>query len=311
MLALTGDKRFLLAETDDAMLMYQVRGASLDRDGRSGRRARLARAAVADPRHGGHRAGAVAALPDHAPRARPRDRHGAARRQIWRGGDDVDLADLDYETPRLRSVRRSERAAAKRGLAFRIVPAAEVPAIMDGLAAISDQWRAAKGQAEKSFSLGRFDPDYLRHFDVAVAMVEGRIVAFANLPANRRPAGGVDRPDAPCRRRPARQHGLPLLPHPRLAKDQGYARFSLGIAPLSGIDGRRLAPAWARAAALVFRHGERLYGFRGLRAFEEVRRGGSRATSPDRAGSARSRACATCRSWSGTLPPAGRSMTKP
>jgi len=30
-----------------------------------------------------------------------------------------------------------------------------------------------------------------------------------------------------------------------------------------------LAPAWAKAAALIFRHGETFYGFRGLRGYKE------------------------------------------
>jgi phosphatidylglycerol lysyltransferase len=41
------------------------------------------------------------------------------------------------------------------------------------------------------------------------------------------------------------------------------------MAPLSGIAGRRLAPTWAKTAALIFRHGDRFYGFRGLRAYKE------------------------------------------
>jgi phosphatidylglycerol lysyltransferase len=52
-------------------------------------------------------------------------------------------------------------------------------------------------------------------------------------------------------------------------RDAGYRRFSLGIAPLSGIEARRLSPAWAKAAAFLFRHGERVYRFEGLRAYKE------------------------------------------
>ena len=52
-------------------------------------------------------------------------------------------------------------------------------------------------------------------------------------------------------------------------KQQGYAWFNLGIAPLSGIEARRLAPIWARAGAFLFRHGESFYGFEGLRAYKD------------------------------------------
>ena len=52
-------------------------------------------------------------------------------------------------------------------------------------------------------------------------------------------------------------------------KEHGFARFNFGLAPLSGIQGGRLAPLWARLGAAVFRNGERLYGFAGLRSFKD------------------------------------------
>jgi phosphatidylglycerol lysyltransferase len=50
-------------------------------------------------------------------------------------------------------------------------------------------------------------------------------------------------------------------------KEQGYQWFNLGMAPLSGLESHSLAPMWARAGALVFRHGEHFYRFQGLRQF--------------------------------------------
>ena len=61
-------------------------------------------------------------------------------------------------------------------------------------------------------------------------------------------------------------------------KAQGYGGFDLGMAPLSGLQQRQLAPLWTRAGALLFAHGERLYNFEGLRRYKEkFRRCGSRA----------------------------------
>jgi phosphatidylglycerol lysyltransferase len=48
----------------------------------------------------------------------------------------------------------------------------------------------------------------------------------------------------------------------------GHARFSLGMAPLSGLAEHRLAGRWNRIANLIARHGERFYGFSGLRRFK-------------------------------------------
>ena len=269
MLALTGDKRFLVAEDGSAMLMYQVRAASW--------------IVMGDP------VGDQAAwgpllwrIRDLADRAQGRlmlyqitapvlDLAIGMGLQIVKYGEEavVDLTTFSLDTPRLRSIRKAERAAARHGLTFRIVPAAAVPVVIDELEAVSAEWMAAKGHAEKNFSLGRFDRGYLRNFDVALVMIEDRIVAFANLwlTANHSEAS-VDlmrhRDDVP--------NGTMdfLFVHIlRWAQERGYASFTLGIAPLSGIEGGRLAPAWARAAALVFQHGERFYGFRGLRSYKE------------------------------------------
>jgi len=269
MLALLGDKRFLFSDANDAFLMYQVRGASW--------------IVMGDP------VGPAAAWPDLLWRIREwADREqgrlllyqvsGAALDlaigmglDIVKYGEEavVDLGPFTLETPALRSVRRSERSAARKGATFRIVPPDAVPALLPDLARVSDAWVREKGHREKGFSLGRFDPAYLVRFPCALVEVEGRVVAFANLwLTDDRHEASIDlmrhAPDAPSGTMDY------LFAHLMLwARDAGYARFSLGIAPLSGIEGRRLAPAWARAATLVFRHGERFYGFRGLRAYKE------------------------------------------
>ena len=46
---------------------------------------------------------------------------------------------------------------------------------------MSNDWLESQAAAEKGFSLGFFDRDYLAHFPCAVIESAGRIVAFANL----------------------------------------------------------------------------------------------------------------------------------
>jgi len=53
------------------------------------------------------------------------------------------------------------------------------------------------------------------------------------------------------------------------AKRNGYQRFNLGMAPLSGIENRSLAPLWNRVGALLFSRGEPFYNFQGLRLYKE------------------------------------------
>jgi phosphatidylglycerol lysyltransferase len=269
MLALTGDKRFLISRERDAFLMYQVEGGSW--------------IVMGDP-IGAPQAWAelLWTLRDLADRQQGRillyevspaslDLAIGLGLQIIKYGEEaiVDLTDFALDTPRLRNARRSERAAAKVGARFHIVPAAAVPVVLDELERISDEWIRSKGHREKSFSLGRFDREYLGNFDVGLVTIEGRIVAFANLWLTEgKQEASVDlmrhRDDAP----PGTMDFL-FVNLIQWAKERGYRRFTLGMAPLAGIDGHRLAPAWAKVAALVFRHGERFYGFRGLHGYKE------------------------------------------
>lgn len=69
----------------------------------------------------------------------------------------------------------------KDGLSFEVIPREQVPALLADLKAVSDTWLEEKKSAEKGFSLGYFDENYLKHFDCAVVKYQGEIVAFANL----------------------------------------------------------------------------------------------------------------------------------
>ncbi|RZJ04792.1 MAG: bifunctional lysylphosphatidylglycerol flippase/synthetase MprF [Brevundimonas sp.] len=137
---------------------------------------------------------------------------------------------------------------------------------MAELRAVSDAWLARHNGAEKRFSLGCFDADYLSRTPLALVRQEGRVIAFANLlPGADRVAVDLmrHRPDAPT--------GVMDYLFVRLiqwARDQGLAAVDLGMAPLAGLEDRRLAPVFARVGALVFEEGGALYGFQGLRTYK-------------------------------------------
>lgn len=269
MLALTGDKRFILSEAGDAFLMYQVQGASWIVMGDPVGASQSWEELLWRIRDLSHSQQGRLMLYEASPAVL--DIAIGLGMQIVKYGEEavIDLATFTLETPELRSVRKSERGAARAGATFRIVPAAAVPVILAELEAISDEWLALHGGREKGFSLGFFDRTYVQSFDMALVMVGNRPVAFANLwLTENKEEASVDlmrhTADAPRGTMDFLFANLLLW-----ARDQGYARFTLGMVPLSGIEGRRLAPVWSRAAALVFRHGERFYGFRGLRAYKD------------------------------------------
>ena len=52
-------------------------------------------------------------------------------------------------------------------------------------------------------------------------------------------------------------------------RQQGFASFNLGMAPLSGVRGHPSAQFWNHFGAFVFHYGEHFYNFKGVRDFKE------------------------------------------
>ena len=181
----------------------------------------------------------------------------------------VPLAGFNLEGSARSGLRQSVRRAERDGATFSVLPAADVPALMPELRAVSDSWLGGKSAKEKGFSLGRFEPAYLTRFPVATVRKGAELVAFANLwtTADRREVSI----DLMRFRDGALRDVMDYLFANLLlwGKAQGYDRFDLGMAPLSGLQGRQLAPLWTRAGALLFAHGEKLYNFEGLRRYKE------------------------------------------
>ncbi len=180
----------------------------------------------------------------------------------------VPLHDFTLEGRERADLRQAWNRGKRGGLSFRVASTDEVPELLPALAEVSRQWLEDKAGDEKGFSLGSFDPAYLCRFPVALVETQGRIVAFANLwqaPAGHELSVDLMRhvDDAPKGTMDYLFIELFLW-----GRAQGFQRFSLGMAPLSGLAQHRLAGRWNRFANLVARHGERFYGFSGLRRFK-------------------------------------------
>jgi phosphatidylglycerol lysyltransferase len=165
--------------------------------------------------------------------------------------------------------RQVVRRLEKDGGVFRVVDAADVPAIMDQLRAVSDDWVQSKTGGEKGFSLGFFDESYIAQFPAAVIERGGRIQAFANLwPGARQTELSIDlmRYD----RSAPRDVMEALLVHVmEWGKAQGYERFALGMAPLSGFEQSPVSSLWNRVGSFLYQHGASVYNFQGLRAYKQ------------------------------------------
>ena len=166
-------------------------------------------------------------------------------------------------------MRRFHNQLQKQGVTFHCLPPAEVPPLLPELKKISDAWLADKNTREKRFSLGFFDAYYLSRFPVALARHGDTILAFANL----LPSGGKEELTVDLMRY------LPQAPKGVMdflfvevmlwGQLEGYRFFDLGMAPLSGLETSRLAPAWSNIGHFIFQHGENFYNFQGLRDYKE------------------------------------------
>lgn len=180
----------------------------------------------------------------------------------------VPLHDFVLEGRERADLRQAWNRGKRGGLSFRVAPVEEIPSLLPRLHAISNAWLEDKAGDEKGFSLGSYDPDYLVRFPVALVEAGGQIVAFANL--WQAPAGAELSVDLMRHASEAPKGTMDFLFIELFlwGRAQGYARFSLGMAPLSGLAQHRLAGRWNRLAGLLARHGERFYGFSGLRRFK-------------------------------------------
>jgi phosphatidylglycerol lysyltransferase len=181
----------------------------------------------------------------------------------------VPLATFSLDGGHRKKMRLFWHKLEKDGARFRIVSAADVPAILPELREVSDDWLAMKGAAEKGFSLGFFNENYLKRFPVAVLDVDGRIEAFANIwPGPQKAELSID---LMRHRRTAPKNSMEgLFVFLMLwGKVEGYDAFNLGMAPFSGLESSEFTSLWNRILSYVYRYGRTFYNFQGLRAYKD------------------------------------------
>ena len=268
-LALLGDKALLFSATGRSMIMYGVAGRSWialgDPLGHESERAELAwRFRERADHHGGWPVFYEVSA-KHLPI------YIDLGLTLFKLGEEaiIPLHDFSLEGGGRKALRRTRKDAMNAGATFEMIPQEDTHIFLPGLKQISDEWLATKRTKEKGFSLGRFDERYLNGFPVALIRVGDAVVAFANVWL------GGDRTEISVdlmRYTSVAPQGVMeflLIELMLWGRDNGYQRFILGMAPLSGIENRSLAPLWNRVGALLFSRGEPFYNFQGLRQYKE------------------------------------------
>jgi phosphatidylglycerol lysyltransferase len=186
-------------------------------------------------------------------------------------GDDaiVDLTGFTLDGRARKRLRSRVKQLENEGVRMKYYPAPIPDALLRQLREISDEWLRLPGRHEREFSLGRFDPAYLRSTPVATAEDAGdRALAFVNIvPSYHSGEATIDlmrhRPDAP--------NGVMDFLFVKLLlrdRDEGYTRFNFGLAPMSGFQEREETSATERAVHQFFQRLTFLFSFGGLKAYK-------------------------------------------
>jgi phosphatidylglycerol lysyltransferase len=180
----------------------------------------------------------------------------------------VDLAAFALDGKEGSEFRRVRRNLERDGYRFRLMPQEEVARRLPELRQISDEWLEEKAAAEKGFSLGFFDEAYVSENPCAVVERADKLCAFANLWL-----GGTAEELTIDLMRYTRDSPNGLMDYLFTSlmlwgRDSNYKWFSLGMAPLAGLDEYAPGTLWAAAGRLVYRYGEHFYNFEGLRRYK-------------------------------------------
>ena len=265
---LSGDKDFLFSDSEQSLLAYRIRRrhwiALGDPVGTPAEKADLMWRFVEMADKAGGRAIFYGISADLLPMLAGM---GFIMRLV---GEDavVDLSGFTLTGKSRQNLRTACNKARAEGCEFAMLPRGAASGLAVPLKAVSDAWMAHHASGEKGFSMGFFDPAYLDRDLLAVVRRGDEILAFANVQTTAdNHEVGIDLMRYAPRAPPGMMDYL-LVSLMEWAKEHGCREFNLGMAPLSGLENRRLAPLFARIGALVFAEGGALYGFQGLHAFK-------------------------------------------
>jgi phosphatidylglycerol lysyltransferase len=204
-------------------------------------------------------------LPDFLPAY---ERLGFHRLKI---GDDavIDLAQFSLEGKQRKELRHSVNKLESDGLRFVTYAPPLNDEVLFAASRISEEWLAVPGRRERTFTLGQFEPDYVRATPLHAAVdKEGRMLAFLNeIPSYGRGEATID---LMRYGRNAPNEVMNFLFSRLLLqmKDKGVERFNLGMAPMAGFQEHEVVTAEEKAIHFFFQHLNFLFSYTGLRHFK-------------------------------------------
>jgi phosphatidylglycerol lysyltransferase len=186
-------------------------------------------------------------------------------------GDDaiVDLTRFTLEGKEAKKMRSRVNQLERQGTIAAWIDAPLSDEVLQQLKEVSDEWLETPGRRERTFTLGKFEPDYVRSTPVfAVQDRDRKFLAFTNLiPSSRKGEGTIDL----MRHRLQAPNGtmdylfVKLFLHLR---ERGFQRFNLGMAPMAGFQEHERASREERAVHYFMRQLTFIFSFEGIRAYK-------------------------------------------
>ncbi len=178
----------------------------------------------------------------------------------------VDLVDFTLTGKRMKSARAIKNKFDREQYTVTIIDPPYNKGLIQQLQTISDEW--LHGRKEKGFSLGFFDEQYLNTSQLAVMRGNQGIVGFASLmPMYDNENISVDLMRF-HQHAPSGTMDYIFLSLFEWAKESGFKRFNLGMAPLANVGLSKYSFLSERVAAQLFLHGQLFYHFKGLKGFK-------------------------------------------
>jgi phosphatidylglycerol lysyltransferase len=182
-------------------------------------------------------------------------------------GDDaiIDLLNFSLAGKESKKLRHEVNQLEKQGIRFTHYNPPIPLEVMAQLKQVSDGWLEIPGRRERTFTLGFYDHDYVRSTAVYAAVdPAGEILGFMNsIPSYGKGEATIDLmrylPDAP----PGIMDYL-FIKLFFAKKEEGFQRFSLGMAPMAGFQEHEVASAEERAVHYFMQQLHFLFSFHGL-----------------------------------------------
>lgn len=266
--ALLDDKNWLIAQDGQAFIPYVVRGTTAvalgDPIGAERSQAAMIQEFLQMCSGNGWTPGFHQLTPEGAQRL------AAAGLTVQKIGEEatLDLATWSLEGRPMRSIRSAVRKCERAGHRVMALPHPIDEANLARIKEVSDAWLAEGGHRERTFTLGQFDPQYLRATPVLVVVDDtDTSQAFANILP---PYRSSDRTFDLMRRRPGSLNGVMDVLFVALIdrfRADGATGMDLGLAPLSGMEEDKSAAG--RLMHLAYTKGDDVFRYAGLRQFKD------------------------------------------